>query len=86
MRFKVLQIDVWGNEIDGYERNNWFYLGEITISDDLDCENEIIQALKTIGIKIDKRIYYIDDDFMNNIDIVRKKDNKPILELQSIDF
>lgn len=61
-RWEVMSLDVWGNEKDGYDVNNWFHAGWLEF-DDYPSENDIFKALKSeglIGDKVRRSAVYID--------------------------
>jgi hypothetical protein len=64
--FNVQSLDVWGNEDDGYEINNWFDAGTLkvptreTISNVLAYRNAVAKRLST-SRAVDVR-YHVDDE------------------------
>lgn len=82
---KVLSIDAWGNETDGYEWNNWFNVGEISkerfekLKTDKDFGDWFFHNGFTTTNDIGQ--YYIDDD-QYNIIICDKKTRQPIFAIE----
>jgi len=48
-RWEVQSLDVWGNQKDGYDINDWFHAGWLEF-DDYPSENDIFSALKSEGL------------------------------------
>jgi hypothetical protein len=48
-RWEVQSLDVWGNEKDGYDINDWFHSGWLEF-DHYPSENDIFTALKAEGL------------------------------------
>jgi hypothetical protein len=81
--WSVYSYDVWGNADDGWEVNDSFYVGEVTLADDA-SDADIITALKDAGIlskkaKVSNVDIDGDDDYITLND---KRDGMPLLELR----
>lgn len=81
-KFKILSIDVWGNEKNGWERNNWFHEGYIYLENE--DEEDIIDHLIELGhLSKEAKGKVEAEDFGGScIDIIRISDGYPIFELQ----
>ena len=80
MEFRVYALDVWGNEIDGYEVNDCIATDNIiTLSDDWTPKDiaEQIMEDKTIRLSIEG-----DEDFTLYVD--RESDGRPLVELRRL--
>ena len=50
MEYEIIEYDVWGNKVDGYEVNNAFRTGNmVEIDIDNDSDKTIIKKLKDAG-------------------------------------
>ena len=79
-RYQILTLDVWGNEINGYEINN-FFNWKIIDADELADE----KAFLTEYLIGDPDQYEIDSCSTESFFEVRHKETgKPILHLQKI--
>jgi hypothetical protein len=78
--YKVLSIDAWGNEHDGYEWNQWFNAGTIDL-DDLDSDDSILWNLYKQDFINSVSGFAIDDD-MYNLVLVDKDTRKPLLAIE----
>lgn len=82
---RVLSIDAWGNKRDGYDWNNWFYVGDITKTDfeALKTDKQIAQWFHKNGYTTcsDMRQITIEDD-QYNIIICEKKTGKPLFAIE----
>jgi hypothetical protein len=77
--FKVLSIDAWGNSEDGYEWNNWFDVGTVTV--DLDSpESVILESMLEDYINTTEP-FSVDDDGYNLV-IVRKESKMPVFAIE----
>lgn len=81
MEFSIYELDVWGNSEDGYEVNDVIATDTIIDVDDIDNNNEIIDALRAEGYNIPK-VTIDGDEFGLFID--REEDAKPLLELRRL--
>lgn len=82
---KILSIDAWGNKTDGYERNNWYHVGDI--------DKETFLALKTdkaiaawfategYTTSADMRRVLIEDDQYNVI-LCERKTQRPLFAIE----
>lgn len=78
--YKVLSIDAWGNEEEGYEWNQWFNAGTI----DLDINSsydEILRLMESEGFITDASKGDIMDDQYNLV-IVDKETREPIFAIE----
>lgn len=75
---KILSIDAWGNETDGYEWNNWFTVGHISKEnfEALDTDKKILAYMRAEGYLTtgNKRYVYIQDDQYNIVIFDRAND------------
>jgi hypothetical protein len=82
---KVLSIDAWGNKKDGYEWNNWFNVGEISLEDfeKLKTNKQIATWFKDNGFTTndDMRQLVIEDDQYNKV-ICEKKTGMPLFAIE----
>jgi hypothetical protein len=79
-KFKVLSIDAWGNQEDGYEWNQWFDVGTIEI--DINAgEPIILQTMVDAGYITQLEGATIDDDQYNLV-ICDKKTNEPLFAIE----
>ncbi len=81
--YKVLDLEVWGNEEDGYEKNDFFEIGRINLEDG----DNIIERL------IDKEYLHESAIDLAEIDrnggdslynIVEKSNGRPVYDLQLV--
>lgn len=78
--YKILSIDAWGNENEGYEWNNWFNVGEITLP--LNPSNDqILNCAKNAGYITQIEGGDIEDDQYNYV-IVDKNSREPIFAIE----
>lgn len=84
MRYFVRSLDVWGNEKDGYEVNDSYTCGSITVNEE-PSDYDIIQALLTNGLLIEhpvseylKQVTIEGDDMLITIDL----NGKPLFNLE----
>ena len=78
--FKVLSIDAWGNQDDGYDWNNWSNVGNVTI--DLNADNlTILQTMEKEGYITNANLGDIDDDGYNLV-IIHKHTQEPIFAIE----
>jgi hypothetical protein len=78
--YKVLSIDAWGNQEDGYEWNQWFDVGNIEI--DINAgEPIILQAMVDAGYITQTEGAMIDDDQYNLV-ICDNKTNEPLFAIE----
>lgn len=78
-QYRVLSIDAWGNELDGWDWNNWYevYTFEGDIDDEIQIENYLFQF-------IDPSVWdnlYIDDDGYNIV-LYYKDTNEPLYAIE----
>ena len=78
MIYEVRTLDVWGNEEDGFEVNDWRKVGQIEVAD-MATDEEILDAL--IGREyLSTRCVDVDDVGDGMIDIVLPS-GRPLLHL-----
>lgn len=77
-KYKVCELDVWGNEKDGYEVNNWYTTGFITLNDQDDLITELNKQLE---YKVNVNLVDVHDEYNGFIEIADKKTGKPLLQL-----
>ena len=84
--YKVLSIDAWGNAEEGYEWNQWWIIGHVTI--DIDAPQEqVIDALidanilSPLGHDDDSLIVYLEDDQYNLV-ICDKSTHVPLFAIE----
>lgn len=78
--YKVLSIDAWGNEDDGYDWNQWFNVGTIelhTIEDD----DWVLHEMAEQGFIRDAELCDIEDDQYNLV-IVNKASREPLFAIE----
>ena len=79
MKYKVCTLDVWGNEEDGYDINDYFTLCEsVEINSDADMQNFMREYLKG-----EPDQYEITDPCNGWLEIAHE--GKPILHMWEID-
>lgn len=82
MKYNIFSLDIWGNEEDGWERNDYFSQGTIEI---LEGENPIKRLIDENYLVEDAEKFVQYEDFSNGyIDILLNENGKPILELQEL--
>jgi len=84
--WKVLSLDVWGNETGGFEVNDMCQVGTIELlADDSDAEEDIIDALQQaeyLNPKQPTSFYEIGQDSDDTWIYIDRADNgKPLLQL-----
>jgi hypothetical protein len=77
--YKVLSIDAWGNEDDGYEWNQWFDAGTIDLAD-LNDNDAIIWAMYKNDFINSVNGADIEDDGYNVV-IVDEKTREPLFAI-----
>jgi hypothetical protein len=78
--YKVLSIDAWGNSDEGYEWNNWFNVGNITL--DIDANKQaILEAMHNAGFITNVTSGDVDDDGYNLV-IVDKATTEPLFAIE----
>lgn len=78
---KILSIDAWGNETDGYEWNNWHTVG--TIDEIPKTDDEIIQYFIDEGyLKPNAKGLVTLDDDQFNILILDKRTLEPLFAIE----
>lgn len=80
--YKVLSIDAWGNEQDGYDWNAWYNAGTIELNS-LDDDKAILQAMIDQGFLTPESLELgeIDDDQYNLV-IQEKATGRPIFAIE----
>lgn len=80
MKYRLFTYDLWGNDKDGYQINDYYYQGIFTLSPAL-TDKEIF---KEIGIKPQSQNHVEFDSIgdENTLYIISKKNGKPICELR----
>ena len=79
--YKVLSIDAWGNEDDGYEWNQWFNTGTIDLADLNASNDEILYRMEEEGFITRANKGDIDDDGYNLV-IVDKQTREPLFAIE----
>lgn len=79
MKYKICTLDVWGNEKEGYEINDYFTIMDEVLIEDDESFNKCLSEL-LIG---DVARYDIRDEFNGFIEVSYK--DKPILHFYSVD-
>lgn len=85
-RWKVFDLDVWGNQEDGYDINDFHEICEVTFTDEeLDLDDRIIQKLVDLEILTEAafELTYIDSDYGDMI-IRNIETDEPIYLLQMV--
>ena len=84
--YKVLSIDAWGNKDEGYEWNQWWVIGHVTV--DIDApQAQVIDALIDANILSplahddDSLNVYIEDDQYNLV-ICDKETDEPLFAIE----
>ena len=78
--YKVLSIDAWGNSDEGYEWNNWFNVGNITL--DIDANKQaILEAMHNAGFITNVTGGDVNDDGYNLV-IVDKATTEPLFAIE----
>ena len=78
--YKVLSIDAWGNSDEGYEWNNWFNVGNVTL--DIDANKQVIlEAMHNAGFITNATGGDVDDDGYNLV-IVDKATTEPLFAIE----
>lgn len=80
MRYEIREIDAWGNEIDGYEYNQTFFMGYIDIKSDIkDINSAFKRHLKSkfnISFVPHKTMIVFNSDF--TYEIIAKSTLEPL--------
>jgi hypothetical protein len=78
--YKVLSIEAWGNETDGYAWNQWFNVGTIAL--DINAHHaQILERMESEGFITNASLGDIDDDQYNLV-IVDKETREPIFAIE----
>ena len=78
--YKVLSIDAWGNSDEGFEWNNWFNAGNVTL--DIDANKQaILEAMHNAGFITNVIGGDVDDDGYNLV-IVDKATTEPLFAIE----
>ena len=78
--YKVLSIDAWGNEDDGYDWNNWFNAGTIELHS-IEDDAWILHEMADKGFIRGVEGYDIEDDQYNLV-IVDKASREPLYAIE----
>jgi hypothetical protein len=78
--YKVLSIDAWGNQDEGFEWNQWFNAGTIDI-ENLDNDLAILGAMVDAGFITTVKGGDIEDDGFNVV-IVDEKTREPLFAIE----
>lgn len=82
---KILSIDAWGNNKDGYEWNAWYKIGTIdkAVFESLDTNRKILKYMRDNDFLSEqsKGILSIEDD-QYNVVICRKSNRKPLIAIE----
>ena len=78
--YKVLSIDAWGNEDDGYEWNQWFNAGTIDLVS-IDDDDLVLNEMHHQGFIRGTEGYDIEDDQYNLV-IVDKATREPLFAVE----
>lgn len=80
----VYDLDVWGNEEDGYEVNDWWAVGELNFTDmEIQDDKVILEKMKKAGYlkTSDMRKLEVVADY-GFIEIVERKTGKYLYNLE----
>lgn len=80
----VYDLDVWGNEEDGYEVNDWWAVGELSFTDmEIQDDKVILEKMKKAGYlkTSDMRKLEVVADY-GFIEIVERKTGKYLYNLE----
>jgi len=81
--YKVITLDVWGNDNDGYEVNNAHYTGQTITLLDSDADQTILKKLNDSDIgDFPHDLFDIDGSGEFSLYINWKENGKPELELR----
>jgi hypothetical protein len=69
MQYKVISLDVWGNEISGFEKNDFFSVGKIEVEEQDNFKDALVQTLIDEGFLKDaaKGRVVVDTEIYNYI-------------------
>ena len=86
MKYEVIALDVWGNARDGYEVNQGLHTGNYVEVDTLE-HHAFFRSLKKQGILDSYKGMCIDNGICSEdtIYVVRKRDMKPLFDLQKVE-
>lgn len=76
MKHKICSLDVWGNEVDGYEINDWYTIGYAEFTND--AEFYAVLECYLIG---DVKKYDIRDECNGFIEVSDPTNGKPLLQI-----
>jgi hypothetical protein len=78
--YKVLSIDAWGNQEDGYEWNSWHNAGTIELVS-IEDDDLILREMQWQGFITDSQAADIEDDQWNLV-IVDKATREPVFAIE----
>ena len=78
--YKVLSIDAWGNQEDGYEWNSWHNAGTIELNS-IEDDDWILREMCLQGFITDDKAADIEDDQWNLV-IVDKATRMPVFAIE----
>lgn len=82
---KILSIDAWGNEENGYEWNQWYTIGEISKEEfeKLDSNQKVLYYMKNHDYicSSDEKDAMVEDDQYNMV-IVDAQTKRPVFAIE----
>lgn len=78
--YKVLSIDAWGNEDDGYDWNQLFNAGTIELHS-IEDDDWVLHEMASQGFIRDAKLCDIEDDQYNLV-IVNKASREPLFAIE----
>jgi hypothetical protein len=86
MQYKVISIDVWGNEISGFEKNDFFGVGKIEVEEQDNFKDALVQTLIDEGFLKEKaKGRVVVDTGIHNYIMITEKNGRPVYDLQLIE-
>jgi len=82
---RILSIDAWGNNRDGYEWNNWYKVGEISLAEleKLKTNRQLFRWLRDNNILSEFSAGKVStDDDQYNIVILDRSNNQPLFAIE----
>ena len=90
IKLKVLDLDVWGNEKDGFEINNWLTIGVIEFPRKTDAYDIKVSSIKkklvTEGYLVSSAIRKVELDDCSSMSffyqVLEKKTGRPLYQIE----
>lgn len=83
-KYEIVDLEIWGNEDDGYEVNDAFHTLEYIEIEDIDDDKEILNAVSHYLKDPIKNCYIDNMSSEETIYINAYKNDMPLIELQLV--